>query len=46
MSFVMNLCARITVLNFGRVITTGDADEVRRHPEVIAAYLGAENHYA
>jgi branched-chain amino acid transport system ATP-binding protein len=46
MSFVMNLCARITVLNFGRVITTGGADEVRRHPEVIEAYLGAEDHYA
>jgi branched-chain amino acid transport system ATP-binding protein len=46
MSFVMNLCARITVLNFGRVITTGRPDEVRVHPEVIEAYLGAEERYA
>jgi branched-chain amino acid transport system ATP-binding protein len=28
------------VLNFGKVIVTGTMDEVRRHPEVIAAYLG------
>ncbi|HTY92474.1 MAG TPA: ABC transporter ATP-binding protein [Steroidobacteraceae bacterium] len=46
MSFVMSLCARITVLNFGRVITTGGRDEVRAHPEVIAAYLGTEEHHA
>jgi branched-chain amino acid transport system ATP-binding protein len=46
MSFVMSLCARITVLNFGRVITTGGRDEVRGHPEVIEAYLGAESTYA
>jgi branched-chain amino acid transport system ATP-binding protein len=42
----MNLCARITVLNFGRVITTGAPSEVRGHPEVIEAYLGAEERYA
>jgi branched-chain amino acid transport system permease protein len=46
MSFVMNLCSRITVLNFGRVITTGSPAEVRGHREVIAAYLGSEDRYA
>jgi branched-chain amino acid transport system permease protein len=40
MAFVMALCACITVLNFGQVITTGRPDEVRGHPEVVAAYLG------
>jgi len=43
MSFVMNLCSRITVLNFGRVITTGHPEEVARHPEVIVAYLGGSH---
>jgi branched-chain amino acid transport system ATP-binding protein len=46
MAFVMALCACITVLNFGQVITTGGPDEVRRHPEVIAAYLGTGRHDA
>lgn len=41
MAFVMNLCSRITVLNFGRVITTGSPEEVRGHREVVEAYLGS-----
>ena len=41
MRAVMRLCDRITVLNFGKVLTEGDPDHVRKHPEVIAAYLGA-----
>jgi len=46
MSFVMNLCSQITVLNFGRVITTGSPEEVRGHREVIEAYLGSGDHDA
>lgn len=46
MPFVMNLCSRLTVLNFGRVITTGRPEEVRRHQEVIKAYLGSEDPHA
>ncbi|MFO1170120.1 MAG: ABC transporter ATP-binding protein [Hyphomicrobiaceae bacterium] len=42
MRTVMRLCDMITVLNFGRVLTNGTPDEVRRNPEVIAAYLGTE----
>ncbi len=42
MNFVMGLCDRITVLNFGRTITTGLPKEVSCHPEVVEAYLGAE----
>jgi ABC-type branched-subunit amino acid transport system ATPase component len=42
MSFVMSLCARITVLNFGSVLTTGSPEEVINHPAVIEAYLGKE----
>jgi ABC-type branched-subunit amino acid transport system ATPase component len=41
MSFVMNLCSRITVLNFGRVIVTGSPEDVRSHREVVEAYLGS-----
>jgi ABC-type branched-subunit amino acid transport system ATPase component len=46
MAFVMNLCSRITVLNFGRVILTGSPDEVRRHPAVVEAYLGSGDYDA
>jgi ABC-type branched-subunit amino acid transport system ATPase component len=46
MSFVMSLCSRITVLDFGRVLTTGTPAEVRSCHEVIEAYLGAGGSHA
>jgi len=46
MSFVMGLCSRITVLDFGRMLFTGTPAEVRGSREVIEAYLGAGAHHA
>jgi branched-chain amino acid transport system ATP-binding protein len=40
MKLMMDVCDRIGVLNFGKVIVEGTPHVVRRHPEVVAAYLG------
>ncbi|HEX3182878.1 MAG TPA: ABC transporter ATP-binding protein [Beijerinckiaceae bacterium] len=42
MHFIMNLCDRITVLNFGRKIAESTPVEVRSDPSVIEAYLGTK----
>jgi len=41
---VLGLCGHIAVLNFGRKIAEGNADEVKNNPDVIAAYLGTKKH--
>ncbi len=40
MNLVMGVCEGICVLNFGRVIAKGTADEIQANPVVIEAYLG------
>ena len=40
MDLVMNVCHRLTVLNFGQQIATGVPQEIQRNPDVIRAYLG------
>ena len=42
MDAVFALADRISVLDYGQIIATGSVAEIRAHPEVRRAYLGAE----
>ena len=42
MDIVFKIAQSIKVLSYGRVLAEGTADEIRRNPAVIEAYLGAE----
>ncbi|MFZ0043677.1 MAG: branched-chain amino acid ABC transporter permease/ATP-binding protein [Solirubrobacteraceae bacterium] len=42
LNFVMSICDRITVIDFGRPVCDGAPEEVRGDPAAIAVYLGEE----
>ena len=46
MTFVMQLCHRVIVLNNGLKIADGSPDFIRKDPVVIAAYLGVDDDVA
>lgn len=40
MDVIMDVCDKITVINFGTQIATGAPESIQSNPDVIAAYLG------
>lgn len=44
MNFIMQLCEKVIVMDFGRVIAEGTSSEIQKNPKVLEAYLGKNAH--
>jgi len=42
MNLVMNVCERIVVLDYGKIIAKGTPEQTRNNPDVIRVYLGEQ----
>lgn len=40
MGFIMNLCEKIVVMDYGKEIAMGPPSEIQKNPQVLEAYLG------
>ncbi|MDL2317020.1 ABC transporter ATP-binding protein [Desulfovibrio sp. OttesenSCG-928-A18] len=43
MNLVMRICQHLVVLEYGAMIAEGPPEEIKKNPQVIEAYLGAED---
>jgi len=46
MRAVLGTCRKLTVLNFGQIISEGTPEEICKNKDVVEAYLGCGTQYA